>query len=208
MDLRWPAGEGMQRTIVAALMQGDGGFAALLLRAKAGDEAAIADIYRRHHGRLLRVLRAEVGDAADDVASQAWLEVFSALRRFEGDERGFRSFLFTIARRRVADHRRTTWRRPSTPVAPDSLHETVDRAGPLDDSVIAGLDGEEVARRITVVLGHDNAEVVLLRIVAGLSVDEVARIVGRTPGAVRVQQHRALRKLAEALAEGALDVAL
>lgn len=189
-------------------MQGDEGWAALLARAKAGDEAAIADIYRRHHGRLLRVLRAEVGDAAEDVASQSWLEVFTGLSRFEGDERGFRSFLFTIARRRVADHRRTRWRRPSTPVAPDSLHERIDTAGPLDETVIAGLDAEAVARHITEILGPENAEVVLLRIVAGLSVDEVAAIVGRSPGAIRVQQHRALRKLGDALVKRAPDAAL
>lgn len=182
-----------------------GDFAGILGRAKGADEGAVAELYRRHHGRLLRVLRAEVGDAADDVASQTWLEVFTSLSRFEGDEQGFRSFLFTIARRRVADHRRTRWRRPSTPVAPDALHERVDRSTPLDEVVLAGLDADAVARRITEVLGRENAEVVLLRIVAGLTVEEVAAIVGRSPGAVRVQQHRALRKLADALLEGAPD---
>lgn len=183
-------------------MRGDEAFAGLLRRARTGDEAAIAAIYRRQHGRLLRVLRAEVGDAAEDVASQTWLEVFSGLPRFQGDEQGFRSLLFTIARRRVADHRRTRWRRPATPVAPETLHERLDAAGPIDESVIAGLDGAAVTKRLEEILGRDAAEIVLLRVVAGLGVDEVARIVGRSPGAVRVQQHRALRKLATVLGEG------
>ena len=187
-------------------MEGDDGtFASLLGRARGGDQAAIADLYRRHHGRLLRVLRAEVGDAAEDVASQAWLEVFGALARFEGDERGFRSLLFTIARRRVADHRRSRWRRPSTPVAPDTLHERIDDGRPLDEQVLAGLAGDAAAEKLLAILGKDSAEVVLLRVVAGLSVEEVASIVGRSPGAIRVQQHRALKKLADALVEGAPD---
>ena len=88
---------------VRGRMEGDAElFASLLERARGGDQGAIADLYRRHHGRLLRVLRVEVGDAAEDVASQTWLEVFGGLGRFQGDETGFRSLLFTIARRRTA----------------------------------------------------------------------------------------------------------
>lgn len=192
-------------TVLAQMEGEDGVFASLLERARGGDQAAIADIYRRHHGRLLRVLRAEVGDAADDVASQTWLEVFGGLARFEGDERGFRSLLFTVARRRLADHRRSRWRRPSTPVAPDTLHERIDEARPFDEDVHARLEGDAAAEKLVEILGRESAEVVLLRVVAGLSVDEVARIVGRSPGAIRVQQHRALKKLASSLAEGAPD---
>ena len=85
---------------------------AVLAAARQGDAAAITRLYRDLQPRLLRILRVEVGDAADDVASQTWLEVVGALRRFEGDQRGFRALLYTIARRRMADHRRTQRRRP------------------------------------------------------------------------------------------------
>lgn len=182
-------------------MDDDGCFAPLLARAQAGEEMALAAIYRRHHGRLLRVLGTEVGDAAEDVASQTWLEVFGSLGRFEGDEQGFRAFLFTVARRRVADHRRTRWRRPVTAVEPEVLHATADPAPAIEELVASGLDGDAAVRRIVEILGEDGARVVLLRIVAGLSVEEVAGIVGRSPGAVRVLQHRALKKLAAALGD-------
>jgi RNA polymerase sigma-70 factor (ECF subfamily) len=177
-------------------------FASLVARAKEGSEPALTELYRRHHSRLLRVLRSEVGDAADDVASQTWLEVFGSLGRFEGDEGGFRALLFTVARRRVADHRRSRSRRPAIPVEPQVLHTTADPERAVDDLVAIGIDGDAAARRIVEILGEDTARVVLLRIVGGLSVDEVATIVGRSPGAVRVQQHRALKKLAIELGEG------
>jgi RNA polymerase sigma-70 factor (ECF subfamily) len=185
----------------------DDGFAALLARARAGEQSALSDLYRRHQARLVRVLRADVGDAAEDVASQAWLEVFGAIGRFDGDERGFRAFLFTVARRRAADHRRSRWRRPSTSMAPEALHAVADPRPVVDDVVAQGLAAEAAVRRVVEILGDDGARVVLLRIVAGLGVEEVAAIVGRSPGAVRVQQHRALKKLAAELGvEDDLDV--
>jgi RNA polymerase sigma-70 factor, ECF subfamily len=65
--------------------------------------------------------------------------------------------------------------------------------------VVAALSSDEAIRRITALLPPDQAEIVLLRVVAGLSVDDVAGITGRRPGTVRVLQHRALRRLAERL---------
>lgn len=179
-------------------------FGALAALAASGDEDAIAAIYRRHQPRLLRILRAEVGDAADDVASQTWLEVVRTLDRFEGDERGFRSLLLTIARRRVLDHRRTGIRRPAHPVPGEDLAAAPDASPSVERLVLDRLDGDEAAARIAAIVGEVSAEVLLLRIVGGLSVDEVAAIVGRSPGAIRVQQHRALKKLAEAM-EGDRD---
>jgi RNA polymerase sigma-70 factor (ECF subfamily) len=184
-------------------LSGPEAFDADLAAARTGDEAAIARIYRAHQPRLLRVLRAEVGDAADDVASQTWLEVMGALGRFEGDEARFRGFLFTVARRRVADHRRTRRRRPAQPTEPASLTEAVDPVLDVEGDVLAGLGAEHAVRRITEILSREQAEVVLLRVVADLPVDEVARILGRSAGAVRVQQHRALKRLAQVLASDA-----
>jgi RNA polymerase sigma-70 factor (ECF subfamily) len=168
-------------------------FAGLLAAARHGDRDAISAIWRLEQPRLLRVLRGEVGDAADDVASQTWLEVMGALRRFEGDERGFRALLFTIARRRVADHRRTRRRRPASATDPDVLRDLVP-AHHVDGFDRLGSD--EAVRTIVAALNPDQAEVVLLRVVAGLTVGEVAEISGRSEGAVRVLQHRALKRLA------------
>ncbi len=159
----------------------------------------MARLYRDLQPRLLRVLRVQVGDAADDVASQTWLEVVRMLHRFEGDEAGFRGLLFTVARRRAADHRRAGRRRPTVPTEPSSLDTAVDQRPGVEASALAALGADDAVRRIVELLGADQAEVVLLRVVAGLPVEEVARILGRAPGTVRVQQHRALKRLAALL---------
>ncbi len=174
-------------------------FDATIAAARRGDAAAITRLYRAHQPRLLRVLRSEIGDAADDVASQTWLEVVGALGRFEGDEGGFRALLFTIARRRVADHRRTRRRRPATPSEPRPLDDTVEAADDTEATALAGVDGDRAVQRIMALLPPDQAEVLLLRVVADLPVEQVAAVLGRAPGTVRVQQHRALKRLAAAL---------
>lgn len=174
-------------------------FDTVIAAARAGDDAAITRLYRAHQPRLLRVLRVEVGDAADDVASQTWLEVVRGLRRFDGDEAGFRALLFTVARRRIADHRRTHRRRPAIPTEPASLVADADVTLDVESDVLAGLDAERAARTIAEALTPDQAEIVMLRVVAGLPAEEVARMLGRSPGAIRVQQHRALKRLAEVL---------
>ena len=178
----------------------DDAFAARMDAARSGDRDAVAELWRSEHPRLVRVLLGLVGDAAEDVASQTWLEVMGLLGRFEGDERGFRALLFTIARRRVSDHRRSLRRKPALPMAPAdlALGTPVHRSPGRD--VGATLEGDEAVAFITAMLPAHQAEIVLLRVVGGLAVDEVAAIVGRSPGAVRVQQHRALKRLADRMA--------
>jgi RNA polymerase sigma-70 factor (ECF subfamily) len=179
----------------------DGSFEELLAAARAGDRHAISTIWRVEQPRLLRVLRGEAGDAAEDIASQTWLEVMGALARFEGDERGFRALLFTIARRRLSDHRRTQRRKPAQATDPDVLGSLQGSGGSATEEleVIEALSSDEAVAAITALVSPEQAEILLLRVVAGLSVEEVAGVVGRTAGAVRVAQHRALKRLAEAL---------
>lgn len=175
-------------------------FATLMAAARSGDRDAVAQLWRTEHPRLVRVLRGLVGDAAEDVASQTWLEVMGLLGRFEGDERGFRALLFTIARRRVADHRRSLRRKPAVPMAPIDLAAATPVPRNPGRDVGAAIEGDEAVALIRAMLPAEQAEVVLLRVVGGLSVDEVSRIVDRSPGAVRVQQHRALKRLADRMA--------
>ena len=171
-----------------------------LAGARVGDPDAIARLYRELQPRLMRMLRVEVGDAADDVASQTWLEVVGALKRFEGDFDGFRALLFTIARRRVADHRRTRRRRPATPTEPVTFNERLEAPDDTERTALADVGGQWAVQRIVELLPSDQAEIVLLRVVADLPVEHVAQILGRPAGTIRVQQHRALKRLAAALA--------
>jgi RNA polymerase sigma-70 factor (ECF subfamily) len=126
------------------------------------------------------------------------------LDRFVGDELAFRCWLFTIARNRLADYRRTASRRRTTPVPSDDLESRIDMAGRDDPAhvVVDEISAGEAIDALVSSLSPAQAEVVLLRIVGGFDVAEVAAITGRSAGAVRVLQHRALKRLAASTAPG------
>ena len=163
--------------------------------ARSGDEWAIASLFRAMQPQLLRYLAHHAPDVADDLASETWLSAARLLSEFEGSAQDFRAVLFTIARRRVVDHYRKQGRRPKL----TTIDDTADRPGPDDvaQTVVGGLSAQQAIDALTEMLPPDQAEVVLLRIVADLSVEAVSRIMGRSPGSVRVLQHRALRRLAK-----------
>ena len=166
----------------------------VLAAASAGAEWALAELYRDLHPRILRYLRALEPSEAEDLASDVWLDVARGLARFEGDERAFRAWAFTIARRRLIDLRRRRARRATFPAEPGRLVEHGGH-GDVEEEAMAALTAEAALARIAA-LPPDQAEVVLLRVLGGLRVGEVAEIMGKRPGTVRVLQHRALRRLA------------
>lgn len=180
-------------------------FQAILAAAQDGGEWAVATLYRWLHPALISFLRGRAGDDADDVASETWLAVARGLTTFSGDETAFRSWVFTVAHRRLIDHHRTAARRPATrslgPVEGDGPDARLDLPGGDDTAaaVEAALIGSEAVRRVVALLPPDQAEIVLLRVVADLPVEQVATITKRRPGTVRVLQHRALRRLADRL---------
>jgi len=173
------------------------GFAYALAAASAGDQAAFAAIWRDVHPRLLRYLRVVAGEACEDVASETWAVVAGALDHFDGDERAFRAWVFTVARRRAVDNFRRTARRPSVPVDPVTLHDVVDGDVGNDpaDCLLASIStGEALA--LLASLPRDQAEAIALRTIGGLDVGTVAVIMDKRPGTVRVLAHRGLRTLA------------
>jgi RNA polymerase sigma-70 factor, ECF subfamily len=181
-------------TIVA-----DSEFARLLHAAQEGDEAAFTELFRAVQPRLLRYLRTVGGPLADDVAAETWLSVVRGLRRFHGDRAGWQSWVFTIARARLVDAQRRADRSPQ-PVDTDLVLR--DRPGPSDVSgSVDEMFSTEAALALIAQLPRQQAEVVLLRHVAGLDVAHTARVLGRRAGAVRVADHRGLRRLAELLAD-------
>ncbi|MEV6850351.1 RNA polymerase sigma factor [Actinoplanes sp. NPDC051411] len=160
--------------------------------ARAGEEQGFAVLWRALNPLVLRYLRVVVGDAAEDVASETWLQVARDFDRFTGGPAEFRGWLFRIARHRGIDARRRAGRNREDPV------ETVD-AGPVaPDAAAEMIEGEETAwalRRIAA-LPIDQAEAVMLRVVAGLDVATTARVLGKRAGAVRIATMRGLRRLA------------
>src|SRR3954465_8890880 len=170
-----------------------------LVAAQAGAEWAIASLYRELHPRLLRYVSTREHGAAEDIVAEVWLAVAAGLHRFVGNEQQFRGGVFSIARRRLADYRRTTVRRKTTSVPDEQLE------GPgRHDAEDLGLErfGTRWAVSLVVsVLPPDQAEVVLLRVLADLDVGQVAELLGKRPGTIRVLQHRALRRLQAVMAD-------
>jgi RNA polymerase sigma factor (sigma-70 family) len=184
-------------------------FQEILVAAQDGGEWAVAALYRWLQPAVIGYLRARSGHDAEDLASETWLAVARALPTFSGDETAFRSWVFTIAHRRLIDHHRAAARRPRSRSLTPADGEGFDGDGAAlasrDDpatEAVAAVAGEEAVRRIVALLPDQLAEIVLLRVVAGLPTEDVARITGRRPGTVRVLQHRALRRLAARLDEG------
>jgi RNA polymerase sigma-70 factor, ECF subfamily len=173
-------------------------FPAVLAAAQRGDERAFAVLWRDLQPAVLRYLRVAAPAAAEDLAADTWVSVIRGLARFRGDEPGFRALVFTAARHRALDWRRQASRRQAAAASVEALY---DRPAP-DDPAEAVLEAQSTRAALALIaeLPRNQAEVVALRMVAGLDVAQVAKLVGKRPGAVRTLTHRGLRRLAERLA--------
>jgi RNA polymerase sigma-70 factor, ECF subfamily len=165
-----------------------------LARAGTGDEAGFLQLWRALQPPLLRFLRVLGCDDPDDVASETWLQVVRDLHKFSGGEEDFRRWLFTIGRHRAIDAARARSRRPASSVSTGL--EVLADAQLVENQV---LDGISVQRAVSLLAGlsRDQAEAVALRVIAGLDTPDVARILGKSAGAVRVALHRGLKALAD-----------
>lgn len=167
----------------------------MIRRAQEGDPDALGELWRTYQHLLLRYFKGKGMSDPDDLASTVWVEVATGLDRFDGSESDFRRWLFTIAARRRIDTIRTAKRRADrvegAPIDPRPVH-----APSAGEEAERAADLEQALARVRT-LPPDQAEAVLLRVVADLSVAEVAEIMGRREGAVRVLVHRGLRRLAE-----------
>jgi RNA polymerase sigma-70 factor, ECF subfamily len=166
-----------------------------LARASTGDEAGFLALWRALQPRLLRFLRVLGCDDPDDVASETWLQVVRDLHKFSGGEEDFRRWLFTIGRHRAIDAARARSRRPASPMISSGLDILAD--GQLVEDQV--LDGFSVRGAVALLarLSPDQAEAVALRVIAGLDTPDVAKILGKSAGAVRVALHRGLKTLAD-----------
>ena len=166
--------------------------------AQDGNETAFRTVYRAVHPRLLGYVRTLVGETdAEDVTSEAWLQIARDLGKFSGDADRFRGWAARIARNRALDHIRMRGRRPA--VSGDET-ELADRAG-NSDTVGEALEAIGTGRTLSLIaeLPQDQAEAVVLRVVVGLDAKSAAKVLGKRPGAVRTAAHRGLRRLAELL---------
>jgi RNA polymerase sigma-70 factor (ECF subfamily) len=164
----------------------------LVSEARQGSIKAFDDIYRSLAGQVASYLRWHRATDPDGLTNDVFAQVHRNLPRFEGDEHGFRSWVFTIAHHRMIDDRRRANRQPR--VQDDLGVEEHMGLGDVEDDAFAVLAHDRV-RDLLTVLSPDQRDVVLLRIVADLSVEEVARMLDKREGAIKALQHRALAAL-------------
>lgn len=176
----------------------------LVVSAMAGDRVAVGRVIAIIRPLVVRYCRARLGRvdrsavSADDVAQEVCLAVLTALPGYRVQGRPFLAFVYGIAAHKVIDAHRSATRNRSEPVAevPDSM-ETGD--GPEQRALRVELTGE--IARLLEQLPDKQREILVLRVVVGLSAEETAEAVGSTPGAVRVAQHRALARLRRSMPE-------
>jgi RNA polymerase sigma-70 factor (ECF subfamily) len=159
-------------------------FAALLAAAQGGSDEAFAVLWRDANPAL-------------DVAAETWVNVVRGLPRFTGDEASWRAWLFTTARRRLFDQARLRRRHPAEPLDEVSAADTP-RTADAEQLAMENI-ATEAAISLLSQLPQQQAEAILLRVVAGLDTEVVAEMLGRSPGAIRVAAHRGLKKLATLL---------
>ncbi|HCA85060.1 MAG TPA: RNA polymerase sigma factor ShbA [Streptomyces sp.] len=186
---------------------GLGEISALVRRAVEGDERATDDLLAHVHPLALRYCRTRLsrlpGDArhfVDDLAQEVCLAVLCALPRYRDTGRPFEAFVFAIAAHKVADLQRAAMRGPgSTAVPSDEMPEQPDDSlGPEERALLSS--DAAWAKKLLANLPDHQRELVLLRVAVGLTAEETGHLLGMSPGAVRVAQHRALNRL-RALAE-------
>ena len=170
----------------------------MLQAARLGAPWAWDAIYKELAGKVTGYLRANGAPDPDDLTGEVFLQVVRDLRNFTGDERAFSSWVFTVAHHRLLDERRRKGRRFSE--VSSEGHGRQEPQGDAEAEAISRLGSEE-ALALVEALSPAQRDVLLLRIVADLTVEEVARAIGKRPGAVKQLQRRGLEALRRKMAE-------
>ncbi len=171
-------------------------FGQVLTAAQQGAGWAFSRLYEWLAPSVAGYVRAQGAPDPEDVTSEVFLAAFPNIASFSGDEAQFRSWVFTIAHRRVIDDRRARTRRPP----PQSLDAEPVRghrgrtAGSAEDEAVEAM-GKERIRQVLDRLAPDQRDVIALRVIADLSVEQTAAALGKQPGAVKALQRRALASL-------------
>ena len=170
------------------------GFERVLVAAQAGADWAWTSLYRTLAPSLRGYLAANGSDDPDNLLGEVFLQLARHIATFTGDESAFRGWVFTIARNRLRDDHRRRSRRPV-----ELMADVPEVAG--DDDAVSGAMLTQEAVALLDILTPEQRDVILLRVFADLSLQEVARIVDRPVGAVKALQHRGLAALRKKLSD-------
>lgn len=181
----------------------DGDLRSLVRLAVDGDTAAAEALLSHLRPLVVRYCRGRLGRApaadfaADDAAQEVLLAVLHALPRYRDEGRPFEAFVFGIAAHKVADLQRAAFR---SGIPTDLVPDTTDLNPTPEERAIQSGD-LDMAHTLLERLPNNLRELLVLRVAVGLSAEETGRVLGMTPGAVRVAQHRALTRLRAYAAE-------
>jgi RNA polymerase sigma-70 factor, ECF subfamily len=173
-------------------------FPEVLAAARTGAEWAWISIYRDLSPVVLGYLRARRATEPEDLLGEVFLQVARDLPAFDGSERDFRAWAFVLAHHRLIDEGRRRARRP-VELASEVALETPD-PNDVETQVLQGAAADRV-RAIIGELAPEHRDVLLLRVLGELTVDEVASVVGKSPGAVKALQRRGLAAIKEMLSK-------
>lgn len=179
-------------------------FDGVLRAARAGADWAWRDLYEDIAPKLTGYARASGAADPEDVVGDVFLRAVVALERFEGDRGDFRTWMFTLARNRIIDGHRKLLRRKTEPMPLTALG----KLGPMRDAEQEAMQALARERALAAMapLTPDQRQVLLLRILADLTIEEVALVLGKRPGAVKALQARALARLRRGISIGAVSL--
>src|SRR5919106_593160 len=185
-------------------MEPNDGFETTLLAARAGAEWAWRALYEDLAPSLTRYAQASRVEDPENLVGDVFLSAVRTLRRFEGDRRGFRAWMFALTRNAVIDERRKVVRRRTEPVPAEALAELGPRADAEQEAL--GVLAETRVRAAIAGLTPDQRDVLLMRILGDLTIEEVATVLGKRPGAVKSLQARGLEQIRRKIASGAVTL--
>lgn len=179
------------------------GFEQVLAAARLGQPWALSMLYRSYAGAVAGYVRVRTSAEPDDLVSEVFASVFASLSRFTGDEADFRGWLFTITQRRLVDDLRRRSRQ-----VPTTTYDPAGDARATDSAETAALDrlGEQWVRTVLDRLAPDQRDVLLLRILGDLTVEQVAQVLDKSAGAVKQLQRRGLAAAAKIVEAGGVPL--
>jgi RNA polymerase sigma factor (sigma-70 family) len=179
-------------------------FSKILAAAQAGGDWAWRELYGATAPLLTGYLRARAVPDADDIVGETFLRIVRSIDRFEGDESNFRTWVFTIGRNLVIDDVRRRARRPVEAESNERV-AVVGPTGNVEDDAMQAF-GHRHVRAILDRLSPDQRDVLLLRILGGLTIAEIAQVMGKRDGAVKMLQARGVAALRNEISIGAVTL--
>lgn len=170
----------------------------IILRAQKGEKNSLRALYERFHLGIFRYLYYQVGDTqlAEDLAGDVFLRMLQAFPSFQPQKGSFRAWLYQIAHNLAVDHHRKAAVRLMVPLHEDLMIEENDPAETSEMRLTSA-----TLKNALLVLNHAQREVIVLRFIAGLPIEQVAQTVGKSPDAIKGLQRRGLAELRQILAD-------